>query len=198
MIALSFHIVLSDLSFAFPSFQILPKNFQILSEKRSVSQSKSGCCSYDNHSVIVFSLMISQSKICFYSIDQSNLLFCFSHPLTFLSTELSLFLRKVCLQYFFLRRMLKYYATLNRVLEILLFRAVITFNWNQLLLCLKKLIKELHIQPPFNFSLTNHFWSYWTSKKFRPSLMTNCFRFCVFLFVTKKTSFGRQIIPAMG
>ena len=104
------------------------KNFQILSEKRSVSQSKSGCCSYDNHSVIVFSLTISQSKICFYSIDRSNLLFCFSLPLTFLSTELSLFLRKVCLQYFFLRRMLKYFATLNRVLEILLFRAVITFN----------------------------------------------------------------------
>ena len=174
------------------------KNFQILSEKRSVSQSKSGCCSYDNHSVIVFSLMISQSKICFYSIDQSNLLFCFSLPLTFLSTELSLFLRKVCLQYFFLRRMLKYFATLNRVLEILLFRAFITFNWNQLLPRLKKLIKELHIQPPFKFSLTNHFWSYWTSKKFRPSLITNCFRFCVFLFVTKKTSFGRQIIPAMG
>ena len=118
------------------------KNFQILSEKRSVSQSKSGCCSYDNHSVIVFSSMISQSKICFYSIDQSNLLSCFSLPLTFLSTELSLFLRKVCLQYFFLRRMLKYFATLNRVLEILLFRAVITFNWNQLLLRLKWLIKE--------------------------------------------------------
>ena len=78
------------------------------------------------------------------------------------------------------------YIKLVRVLEILLFRAVITFNWNQLLLRLKKLIKELHIQPPFKFSLTNHFWSYWTSKKFRPSLRTNCFRFWVFLFVTKK------------
>ena len=60
-------------------------------KNRAFSQSKSGCCNYGNHSVIVFSLMISQSKICFCSIDQSNLLFCFSLPFTFLLAELFFF-----------------------------------------------------------------------------------------------------------
>ena len=48
---------------------------------------------------IVFSLMISQSKVCFYSTDRSNLLFCFSLPFTFLLTEL-IFFRKVLYKIF--------------------------------------------------------------------------------------------------
>ena len=73
--------------------------------------------------------------------------------------------------------MFKYFATLDRVLEILLLRAVTTFNWNHSLLCLKQFINELLIQSPFKFSLTNYFWSYWTSKSFCCSPITNCFCF---------------------
>lgn len=43
------------------------------------------------------SIMMTQSKVCPYSIDQSNLLFCFSLPFTFLLTELFLFLGKFIL-----------------------------------------------------------------------------------------------------
>ena len=66
--------------------------------------------------------------------------------------------------------MFKYCTTLNCVLEILLFPAVIILKL--FLTFLDPVYKNmLHVKPPFKFSLKKHFWSL-TSNIFLSSLMT--------------------------
>ena len=90
---------------------------------------------------------------------------------TILFTLTFLFYRKV-LCMVSLRQMIKYRSTLNCLLEMLLFPAVITLKlFLSLLDPVYKIL--LHVKPQFNFSLVQYFWRL-KSQLFFSCLMTVC------------------------
>ena len=69
--------------FHFPKLVKTSKFFLSQAIVQSVSKSKSGCCNFGNYSVVVFSLMITQSKVALKGFTSQTLYFVLARHLHF-------------------------------------------------------------------------------------------------------------------
>ena len=139
----------------------------------------------------VFSFFIIHFKVrVIQNFSLSNFLVSLLALTTILFTLTFLFYKKV-LCMVSLRQMIKYRSTLNCLLEMLLFSAVITLKlFLSLLDPVYKIL--LHVKPQFNFSLVQYFWRL-KSQLFFPCLMTVCHGFLLNLGITKNCSLNCEL-----
>ena len=175
------HIVFAMVAISFPGLSNLPCALYIPSKPPSFLETQiPHSFELQSKTLHVVKMLVS-SVLSFFIIhfkvkviqnfNLSNFLVSLLALTTIIFTLTFLFYRKV-LCMVSLRQMIKYRSTLNCLLEMLLFPAVIILKL--FLFLLDPVYKVLlHVKPQFNFSLVQYFWRL-KSQLFLSCLMTNC------------------------